>query len=239
MTGREGQRHDWERDPRFQQLVELAPDGILIHDGERVVLANAAALRLAGATQRTHLVGQPIDRFLDPPYLKSVAAELTDSATPPELAPPVRDKFRRLDGSTVEVEVRAVGFMDDGRPSAHLIIRDITERLAAEQTARQVEERLQQAQRMESVGALAGGVAHEFNNMMQVVLGFSDFLARDQRLPADCLADVREIIRAADRAAVVTPSAARLQSPRRPSPAGRRSERRHARGRAGGSATGG
>lgn len=167
-------------------------------------MANAAALRLAGATQRRQLVGQPVDRFLDPPYLKAVEAELTDSVTHAELAPPVREQFRRLDGSTVEVEVRAVGFMDQGRPSAHLIIRDITDRLAAEQTARQVEERLQQAQRMESVGALAGGVAHEFNNMMQVVLGFSDFLVRDQRLPADCLADVREIIRAADRAAVVT-----------------------------------
>jgi PAS domain S-box-containing protein len=204
VSGREGQRGGWERDPRFQQLVELAPDAIVIHDGERVILANAAALRLAGAIQRSQLVGQPVDRFLNPPYLKSVAAELTDSVTPAELAPPVREQFRRLDGSTVEVEVRAVGFMDAGRPSAHLIIRDITERLAAEQTARQVEERLQQAQRMESVGALAGGVAHEFNNMMQVVLGFSDFLVRDQRLPAECLADVREIIRAADRAAVVT-----------------------------------
>ena len=204
MSGRERKREDWERDPRFQQLVELAPDGILIHDGERVVLANAAALRLAGASKRSQLVGQPVERFLDPPYLKAVAAEITDSITPAELAPPVREKFRRLDGSTVEVEVRAVAFMDHDRPSAHLIIRDITERLAAEQTARQVEERLQQAQRMESVGALAGGVAHEFNNMMQVVLGFSDFLVRDQRLPAECLADVREIIRAADRAAVVT-----------------------------------
>jgi PAS domain S-box-containing protein len=204
VTPDAARRAAWERDPRFQQLVELAPDGILIHDGESVVLANAAALRLAGATKRAQLVGKPIDRFLNPPYLKSVEAELTDSMMQAELAPPVRDQFRRVDGSTVEVEIRAVGFMDNDRPSAHLIIRDITERLAAEQTARQVEERLQQAQRMESVGALAGGVAHEFNNMMQVVLGFSDFLVRDQRLPADCVADVREIIRAADRASVVT-----------------------------------
>jgi hypothetical protein len=204
VSGREGQREDRERDERYQELVELAPDGILIHDGERIVLANAAAVRLAGATRREQLVGQPIDTFLDPPHLKAVQTQLRNSSIPTELAPPVRDTFRRLDGSEVEVEVRAVAFMDRDRPSAHIVIRDITERLAVEQAVRQVEEHLQQAQKMEAVGALAGGVAHEVNNMMAVVLGFSDFLLRDLRLPPECLADVREIMTAAERAAAIT-----------------------------------
>jgi len=204
VTVREGHREDLEHDERYQQLVELAPDGILIHDGERIVLANASAVRLAGATRRAQLVGMPIDTFLDPPYLKAVETQLTDSISPAEPAPPVRDTFHRIDGTELEVMVRAVAFLDHGRPSTHLIIRDITENLAAEEVARQVVERLQQAQKMESVGALAGGVAHEVNNMMQVVLGFSDFLLEDARMPKECLTDVREIIRAADRAAAVT-----------------------------------
>ena len=204
MTRRKGQPGDWERDERYRQLVELAPDAILIHDGERIVLGNAAAARLAGATRREQLVDLPIDTFLDPPYLKGVQNQLTDPVSSGELAAPVRDTFRRLDGSEVEVEVRAIAFMDHGRPAAHLVVRDITERLAVEQAARQMEERLHQAQRMESVGALAGGVAHEVNNMMGVILGFGDFLLRDARLPGDCLADVREILKAADRAAAVT-----------------------------------
>jgi PAS domain S-box-containing protein len=68
VTERERER-TWERDERFQQLVELTPDGILVHDDGRIVLANASALRLAGATGRTQLIGQPIETFLDPPYL--------------------------------------------------------------------------------------------------------------------------------------------------------------------------
>ncbi len=204
MTGRKGKGGSWKRDERYQQLVELAPDSILVHDGERIVLGNAAAARLAGAASREQLVDLPIDTFLDPPYLKAVQTQLTHSVGPSGPAPPVRDTFRRLDGSEVEVEVRAVAFMDHGRPSAHLIIRDITERLAGEEAARQMEERLQQAQRMEAVGALAGGMAHEVNNMMGVVLGFGDFLLRDARVPADCLGDVQEIMKAADRAAAVT-----------------------------------
>ena len=204
MTAVARQRTDWDRDERYRQLVELAPDAILIHDGGQIVLANAAAVRLAGALHRTQLLGQPIETFLDPPYLKGVQAHLTDAASPAELVPPVRDTFRRLDGYTVEVEVRAVAFMDHGRPSAHLVIRDITERLVVEQTAREVQDRLHQVERMEAVGALAGGVAHEVNNMMQVILGCSGFLLQDEGLGEERLGDVRQIAQAADRAAAVT-----------------------------------
>ncbi len=204
MSALERQRAVRERDERYEQLVELAPDAILVHDGGRIVLANAAAVRLAGATRRAQVVGQPIEAFLDPPYLKAVQSQITDAVSLAEIAPPVRDTFRRLDGTSIEVEVRAVAFIDQGHPSAHLVIRDIRERLAAEQAEQRLQEHLQDAQRMEAVGALAGGVAHEVNNKLQVVLGFSAFLLRETRLPAKSLADVREIVRAADRAAAVT-----------------------------------
>ncbi len=193
-----------ERDERYQQLVELAPESILIHDGERIVLANAAAVRLAGATHRDQLVGQPIDSFLHPPYLKAVEAHLLGSGDVVKRVPPIRDAFRRLDGSEVEVEVTAIAFLDHGRPSAHLVVQDITERLDAQRAAHLAEEHLQQAQRMEAVGALAGGVAHEVNNMMSVILGFSDFLLQDPAMAADRVAEVRHIVRAAERTAAVT-----------------------------------
>jgi two-component system, cell cycle sensor histidine kinase and response regulator CckA len=197
-------RREVDRDERYDRLVELAPDGILIHDGEQIVMANTAAVRLAGADHRDQLIGRPIDTFLNPPYFKAVQEQLVRSGDPAALVPPVRDTFSRLDGSEIEVEVTAIPFMDRGRASAHLVIRDITERLAAQETARQAEEYLRQAQKMEAVGALAGGVAHEVNNMMSVALGFADFLLHDPTIPEDRLPDVREIIKAADRAAAVT-----------------------------------
>ena len=204
MTVRERQRGYREREERYQQLVELAPETILIHDGERIVLANAAAVRLAGATDRNQLVGQPIDRFLHPPYLKAVEAQLLGSGDVVKPAPPVRDAFRRLDGSEVEVEVTAIAFLDHGHPSAHLVVQDITERLNLQAAARLAEEHLQQAQKMEAVGALAGGVAHEVNNMMSVILGFSEFLLRAPEMAEERLAEVRHIVRAAERTAAVT-----------------------------------
>jgi two-component system cell cycle sensor histidine kinase/response regulator CckA len=204
VTGPESQREYREREERYQQLVELAPNAILIHDGKRIVLANAAAVRLAGATHRDQLVEQPIDSFLHPPYLKAVEAQLLGSGDVVKRVPPVRDTFRRLDGTEVEVEVTAIAFLDHGRPSAHLVVQDITERLDAQRAAHLAEEHLQQAQRMEAVGALAGGVAHEVNNMMSVILGFSDFLLQDATLQQERHSEVQQIVRAAERTAAVT-----------------------------------
>jgi two-component system cell cycle sensor histidine kinase/response regulator CckA len=74
---------------------------------------------------------------------------------------------------------------------------DITER-------RQAEENLRQAQRMDAVGRLAGGVAHEVNNMMTAILGFTDLLLEPPDVPAVVRSDLLQIRKAADRAALVT-----------------------------------
>ena len=79
-----------------------------------------------------------------------------------------------------------------------IFFRDITER-------RRFEERLQQAQRMDAVGRLAGGVAHEVNNQMTVVLGAASFLLRkSEDLPGWARADLEQIRQAAQRSGDIT-----------------------------------
>jgi PAS domain S-box-containing protein len=77
------------------------------------------------------------------------------------------------------------------------VCMDVTERRLAE-------EHLRQAHRMESVGRLAGGVAHESNNQMSVVIGATDFILRRPDIPEGIRVDVEHIRRAADRTAAVT-----------------------------------
>ena len=81
------------------------------------------------------------------------------------------------------------------------VTRDVTERKRAEAERSELQERLQQAQKMESIGRLAGGVAHDFNNMLGVILGHAEIaLARTE--PALPLHDHLEAIRAAARRSV-------------------------------------
>lgn len=194
----------WASRERLLTLVELSPDGIIVHDGHQVIFANAAARRLVNAAHSNQIIGRPIETFLEPPYLKSAQAEIVGNARWVDFAPPVRDSLRRIDGTELAVEIRAQGFVDDGHPFIHLVIRDITERVTVEAAARAMEHRLQQAQRMEDVGALAGGVAHEVNNMLTVVLGFSEFLLEDGHLNPEAIPDLEHITIAAKRAAKIT-----------------------------------
>ncbi|MBA2628383.1 MAG: response regulator, partial [Gemmatimonadales bacterium] len=191
-------------DSRYHQLVILAPDGIMIHDGERVLFANEAAARMAGAERVDQVLGLPIENFLKQPFLKAVENQLVAGGELGAFVVPTRDVFHRVDGTSLAVDVTAIAFMDGRRASVHLVIRDISERVAAAEAARLVDEHLQQAQRIESVGALAGGVAHEVNNMMSVVLGFGEFMLQDEGLSDERRQDIREIVTAADRAAGVT-----------------------------------
>ncbi len=81
--------------------------------------------------------------------------------------------------------------------------RDITEQLKAEQENARLEQRLQQLQRVESIGRLAGGVAHDFNNMLSVILGYGEELL--ERLPADdpLHENAKQIVRAGQRSATL------------------------------------
>jgi PAS domain S-box-containing protein len=101
-------------------------------------------------------------------------------------------------GTAITVEGNLSCTFKDGLPSViRGIYRDVTER-------KRVEEDLRRAERMQAAGKLAGGVAHEVNNMMTGVIGFSEFLLRSLEPGDTRRADVEEIIRAGTRAADVT-----------------------------------
>ena len=85
----------------------------------------------------------------------------------------------------------------EGVPHVLVLTTDVTER-------RQLEEQLRQAGKMEAVGQLAGGVAHDFNNILTAILGYADLLAADLPAADQRREDVEEIRKAAQRAAALT-----------------------------------
>ncbi len=106
--------------------------------------------------------------------------------------------FLTREGNGIAVEGSASSVVKDGRPvTVRGIWRDVTER-------KRMDEQLRRAERMQAAGQLAGGVAHEVNNMMTGVIGFSSFLLRSLEPDDPRRADVDEIMKAGNRAADIT-----------------------------------
>ncbi len=115
-------------------------------------------------------------------------------------------RVTRPDGAVRVLLGRGKAVAGDGNAHAHMAgtVQDITERKRAEAEKAAARTQLHQAQKMESVGRLAGGVAHDFNNMLGVILGHAE-LALAQVDPALPLhADIEEIRKAAERSADLT-----------------------------------
>src|SRR2546425_12457976 len=99
-------------------------------------------------------------------------------------------RHRRKEGGVIDVEILANSITLAGRPARLVLAKDVTERL-------RLEEQLRQAQKMEAVGRLAGGVAHDFNNILTAIIGSAELLIEDLPEGHEHRVDAEEIRRGA------------------------------------------
>ncbi|MEO7647753.1 MAG: response regulator [Gemmatimonadaceae bacterium] len=188
---------------RYRGLFETVPD-VIVSTNLRgtVTAANAAAYRLAGA-RADDVVGQPL-RHLIAGEEVSIGLEHFRAARNGE----TRQFVIKVDGPDgtprwLECTCKAVR---DGREAVGVLFvgRDITREKEDEEALRRSEEQLIQAQKMEAVGQLAGGLAHDFNNLVSVITGYCGFLRRDLAGDDARMDDIKEIQAAAESAASLT-----------------------------------
>jgi PAS domain S-box-containing protein len=194
---RERKRGDTER-ATLVAAIEQAAEEILITDTEGVIRYCNLAFENVTGYPRSEVIGRN-PRFLksdshDPDYYRNLWTTILEGRVWSGIF-----KNRRKDGSEYETEGTIAPIHDEAGKLTGFVSawHDITERL-------RLESELRQAQKMESIGRLAGGVAHDFNNLLTVITGYGGLLDAELA-PRDPLrAYVKEICRAGDRAASLT-----------------------------------
>ncbi|MDX1631536.1 MAG: response regulator [Thermoanaerobaculia bacterium] len=154
---------------RYRTIVETANEGVWIVDEEgRTTFANERMAEMLGIS-RGELVGKSMDEFVDEEYRARTRKNLERRRE--GIADRYEFPLRRPDGSRLWVLVSATPVYDeDGRYEGSLaMVADLTEH-------RKLEEQVREAQKLDAVGRLAGGVAHDFNNVLSVIVGYGEML---------------------------------------------------------------
>jgi PAS domain S-box-containing protein len=116
-----------ESETRYRALAEMLPDGIVVHAGGIVVYANEAALTLAGGRCPEDLVGKPVMEFVHPDFRPVIAEQIRHLLDRPAKVQLIEQKFIRLDGTFVDVDVSSVSSRYGGKPAILTVIRDSTQ----------------------------------------------------------------------------------------------------------------
>jgi len=178
-----------DREQKYKSLFHESNDGIFLHDLQgNIVDTNAKADKMLGY-EPDELNRLTIQK-LHPDSEKETSRQAFEQT---KSIGQIRfeTKILKKDGSIIDVDISS-SIVNYKKGIIQGIVRDITER-------KKMEERIQQAQKMESIGDLAGGIAHDFNNLLSPIIGLSELTLED--LPSDSMEyeNVQEILRAGKR----------------------------------------
>lgn len=190
----------WKDEELLAAILESASQAMVTVDrGGRMILANARCESMFGY-KREELEGQVMEMLLPEAFRQGHVSYRAEYFSQPRVRPMgvgLDLMGRRKDGTDFPVEISLSYIQPNGELLAIAFITDITER-------KRLEDQLLQSQKMEAVGRLAGGVAHDFNNMLTIITGFNQMLL-DQLSTVDPLrGHAEEILKAANRAAALT-----------------------------------
>ena len=192
-----------ESEQNAQAIIKTALDAFFQSDLDGVILEwGPQAEALTGWT-REEAIGANVVELLVPERLRDAHRQRRKKMISEELGASAGTRFEasamHRDGREFLVEVSATAFRRGGSYVLNNFLRDITQKRLAE-------ERLIQAQKMEAVGQLTGGIAHEFNNMLTVITGTIEILADGVKGNPHLAAITKLIGEAADRGARLTSS---------------------------------
>ena len=193
-----------ESETRFRTAFMTGTDALLIagvSDG-RIYEANDQFLAMYGF-RRDEVVGHTsleLGLWPDPEQRRTLVSRLAAEG----LVRNLEVLARRKSGEVFPTIASVAVLPGEGPPLLMSVIRDVSEQKRADEALKSMEEQFRQAQRLEAVGRLAGGVAHDFNNIVQAITGYTALLLSDFPTNDPRRADLEEIRSAAQRATALT-----------------------------------
>jgi len=185
-----------EPEERHRAIFECAAEGILIADVEtkQFLYANPALCRMLGYSQE-EIRRMDVSDIHPKEALPHVISEFEAQARGEKRLAPNLPCLRK-DGTIIYADINTAAIVIGGRECNVGFFTDVTRQ-------RQLEEQVQQTQKMEVIGQLAGGIAHDFNNQLTGIMGYADILVA--RLEDERLRNYAEmVVRAAQRSADLT-----------------------------------
>jgi PAS domain S-box-containing protein len=196
VVERERAEHELEdANQRLRAVIDASPLAIIRLDLEGSVISwNRAAEQIFG-WKAEEVLNQPLPTI--PDEEKHAFHELLAGAARGEAITALETRRRRRDGALIDIRLWTAPLSTAGEIRGKIALAaDFTDQ-------RQLEQQFTQAQKMEAIGRLAGGVAHDFNNVITIVSGYCHMLLEDVRRDPQLEEAAREILKAADRAAAL------------------------------------
>ena len=176
---------------QYRQLVEFSPIAIMVHRNGKFLYINPAAVELLGAHDSAQLLGKSIQNILHKDNKVSRRLQHSMSGEYEQGLIHSKEKFLRLDGVTIDVEIVSLMIEYDGKPAMQDVVRNVTEQIKLQQ-------QLLQSQKSESIGTLAGGIAHDFNNILGIILGYTYIIEHkksDERALSDSVIAINQAVK--------------------------------------------
>jgi PAS domain S-box-containing protein len=158
---------------RFRRIIEASPLPIVLIRDAKLIYCNSAYCALIGAEGPEKITGTPLLDLVPPEkkdemisYIAAVSRDLQS----------FESVGMKTDGTRFHYEAHLSRIVLDDGPVTMVYVRDISDRVKAKTESEKIQAQLIQAQKMEAVGTLAGGLAHDFNNMLGGIIGSLDLL---------------------------------------------------------------
>jgi PAS domain S-box-containing protein len=193
-----------ESEARYKSIIENIVDVYYRTDKDgNLIMLSPSGRAMSGYDSVDELIGKNISDtfYFNPEERKRFVSALQEKGSVTDF----EVTLKRKDETPIPVSTSSRYYYDEKGDILGIegIFRDITERKQADKEKRSLEERLQRAEKMETLGTLAGGVAHDLNNVLGIVVGYAEMLLMDEDKSSSIRPDLLNIMDAGQRAAAI------------------------------------